>query len=122
VLQIRQVQLDAFRRNLEKELVQRLSQQLREEFPEHLAEPAEARQQAELVLRKANDAGIESDTSVVDLARLMMRFGNDLEGFPDPAWAGAILSHKALPGDVKIRFLHQRLEPPEPNEDETEEA
>jgi hypothetical protein len=107
---------------MEKELVERLSRQLREEFPERLAEPVEARRQAELVLRKANDAGVESDTSVVDLARLMMRFGNDLESYPDPAWAGAILSHNALPGDVKIRFLHQRLEPPEPNEDEAEEA
>src|SRR5215471_17175553 len=96
---------------MDRVLVERLTRQLLEEFPDRFPASQDALRQAELTMTKANKARVESDHSVVELSRLMMRFGNDLERFVDADWADAILSHDSLPGDLKIEFLRQRLEP-----------
>jgi len=118
MLIIREAQFEVFRRQMDRALIVRLTGLLREEFPDRFSDPEEARKQAELTVREADKAAIESPDSIMELARLIIRFGNDLEGFPDPAWAAAILAHTQLDGDLKIEFLRQRLEEPIETSDE----
>ncbi|MBL8173704.1 MAG: hypothetical protein JNK48_03490 [Bryobacterales bacterium] len=117
MLTIRQAQFEAFRRNIDRIQLDRLIPQLQEEFPGRFDSPDSAHAFASTVMHKAEASNIESYGAILELARLMVRFGPNLEQYLDPAWGAAILSHKALPGDLKIDFLRRRLEPRIPAED-----
>lgn len=121
MLTIREAQLEVFRQNIDRILLERLTLRLQQEYPDKFADAAAARAQAAFALRKADESNIESESAITDLARLMIQFGNELETFVDPPWAAAILSHKALPGDLKVSLLRQRLEPRGVIEEEQEE-
>ncbi|MBS1826005.1 MAG: hypothetical protein JST93_11835 [Acidobacteria bacterium] len=121
MLTIREAQLEVFRRNIDRMLLDRLAPQLLQEYPDRFLDLDSARTQAAITLRKADQSTIESESSIAELARLMVQFGNEFESFVDAAWAAAILSHKALPGDLKVSLLRQRLEPRGVVEEDEEE-
>lgn len=121
MLTIREAQLEVFRQNIDRILLERLTLRLQQEYPDKFADAAAARAQAAFALRKADESNIESESAITDLARLMIQFGNELQTFVDAPWAAAILSHKALPGDLKVSLLRQRLEPRGVIEEEQEE-
>jgi len=111
MLLIRRTQFALIGQRMESDAVELLAHQLRAEFPQQLASTEQARSQARLTMDKAVQARIDASDSILDLARLLMRFGDELADFPDPAMARDVLAHDTLPGELKIEFLQRRLEP-----------
>jgi hypothetical protein len=112
MLTIRPEQMAVFRTMAGMQFRDYLLDQLSVAYPAHfdaLGEPG-VRDLIEFAISTGKTHGIENRGEVAVLCELMLRFGRNFELSPDRAWARKILAKPAIPGDLKVSILSERME------------
>lgn len=60
-------------------------------------------------IQKGRRNHIETQGGVAVLVELMIAFGENFQNSPHQAWANELLAHPALPAQIKMRILRDRM-------------
>jgi hypothetical protein len=111
MLIVRREQVAVFRADAQRRFAERMRAYIADEYPrryEALGEEG-TKELVQKGIEAAEGYGIDTEGPTAVLIELMVDFGEKLERSPDRAWAERILAHPALPGQVKVTAIRERL-------------
>jgi len=111
MLVIRDAQMKAFARQMQKNFENGLVRDIKSRFPSACAKLQEpgVRQLVHHALRKSRELGIEADDEIENLLDLMVLLGECFYDDPEFAFEAAPLRDETLPPDARVSLTMARL-------------
>lgn len=112
MLTIRDSQLSVFNRSRRAQFESRMASHLRHAYGEQTApmSPAELDGFVKAGIQDAAAYGIEAEGAIAGFLELQVEFGKEFDLAPHRKWVLQILSHKPLPGSLKVSMVRDRLD------------